>query len=216
MSSNRPTIRSILAPTAARAVTIAAAGVVAAALSLTTSAGAATGTAAPSRAVTTFSFGLQPSSAGIVSCLPNAGGEVSITRNAQNDVMKISVHGLAPNTTFATFVLQEPATPFGLAWYQTDINTNGTGSGTATVQGVFNRETFSVSLGGSAATFAPTSMFHLGLWFDGVEQPFKLGCEPGATTPIVTPFDGDRGAGPQVLNTAQFPVNAGPLSHVPD
>jgi hypothetical protein len=59
-------------------------------------------------------------------------------------------------------------------------------------------------------------MLHLGLWFDAVELPFKLGCEPGATTPIVTPFDGDRGAGVQVLNTAQFPVNAGPLSQIPD
>jgi hypothetical protein len=130
--------------------------------------------------------------------------------------MKVSVHGLAPSTTFALFVLQQPTAPFGLAWYQTDVNTDSTGSGSATVRGVFNRETFSVSEGGSAATFAPTSMLHLGLWFDAVELPFKLGCEPGATSPIVTPFDGDHGAGPQALNTAQFPVNAGPLSQVPD
>jgi hypothetical protein len=38
--------------------------------------------------------------------------------------------------------------------------------------------------------------------------------EPGATAPIVTPFNGNQHAGIQVLSTAQFPVNAGPLSHV--
>jgi hypothetical protein len=32
--------------------------------------------------------------------------------------------------------------------------------------------------------------------------------------PIVTPFNGEQNAGIQVVNTAQFPVNAGPLSHV--
>jgi hypothetical protein len=45
-------------------------------------------------------------------------------------------------------------------------------------------------------------------------DPFNLGCEPGATAPIVTPFNGNQHAGIQVLNTAQFPVDAGPLSHV--
>ena len=44
--------------------------------------------------------------------------------------------------------------------------------------------------------------------------PFNLGCEPGATVPTVTPFNGEQNAGIQVVNTAQFPVNAGPLSHV--
>jgi hypothetical protein len=32
--------------------------------------------------------------------------------------------------------------------------------------------------------------------------------------PAVTPFNGEQHAGIQVVNTAQFPVNAGPLSHV--
>jgi len=44
--------------------------------------------------------------------------------------------------------------------------------------------------------------------------PFNLGCEPGATSPIITPFNGNQKAGIQVLNTAQFPVAAGPLSQV--
>jgi hypothetical protein len=186
-----------------------------AATALATGAAAASG-ATTSAAAPSFSFALKLSSPAIAACMPHAGGRVTITRNAQNDVMKISLHGMAPNTVFATFVLQEPRKPFGLAWYQTDVNTDGRGNGNATVQGIFNRETFSLSVGGPTATFAPIHLFHLGLWFDDVDLPFELGCEPAATTPVITPFDGDHSAGPQALNTAQFPVNAGPLSRVPD
>jgi hypothetical protein len=179
-------------------------------------AGAATASGATAAAPASFSFALKLSSPAIAACMPHASGRVTITPNAQNDVMKISLHGVAANTTFAAFVIQEPRKPFGLAWYQTDVNTDGRGNGSATVQGIFNRETFSLSVGGPTATFAPTHLFHIGLWFDNVDLPFELGCEPGATSPVITPFDGDHSAGPQAFNTAQFPVNAGPLSRVPD
>jgi hypothetical protein len=214
MSSTRPSIRSILAPTAAKAVTIAAAGVVAAALSLTTTAGAATGgTHARSAAASSFSFALKPSSAAISACLPKAGGHVTITPGKLNDTMKVNLHGMPPNTGFDLFVIQQPTAPFGVSWYQSDVQAGATGRGSATVQGIFDAETFSVSPGGTV-TFPPTHQFHLGLWFDNPQTPFNLGCEPGATTPIVTPFNGEQHAGIQVLNTAQFPVNKGPLSRV--
>ena len=87
------------------------------------------------------------------------------------------------------------------------------GVGRASVRGIFDRETFSVSPGGTT-TFAPTHQFHLGLWFNNPKVPFALGCEPGKPAPVVTPFNGEQHAGIQALNTAQFPVNRGPLSHV--
>ena len=212
MSSNRPSIRSILAPTAAKAVTVAAAGLVAAALSLTTTAGAAT--QAPARtAASSFSFALQPSSSAISACLPKAGGHVTITPGKLNDTMTVSLHGMPANAGFDLFVIQQPTAPFGVSWYQTDIQASSTGSGSATVKGVFDSETFSVSPGGTT-TFSPTHQYHLGVWFNDPTVPFKLGCEPGATAPTVTPFNGEQNAGIQVVNTAQFPVNAGPLSHV--
>jgi hypothetical protein len=214
MSSNRPSIRSILAPTAAKAVTIAAAGVVAAALSLTTTAGAATGGTHARPAAASFSFALKPSSSAISACLPNnPGGHVTITPGTLNDVMTVSLHGMPANTGFDLFVIQQPTAPFGVSWYQTDIQTGSNGSGSAQVRGVFDSETFSVSPGGTT-TFAPTHQYHLGVWFNDPNVPFNLGCEPGATTPTVTPFNGEQNAGIQVVNTAQFPVNAGPLSHV--
>ncbi len=214
MSNTRPTIRSILAPTAAKAVAVVATGAAAAALSLTATAGAATGGAhARSAAASSFSFGLKPSSPAISACLPKAGGHVTITPGALNDTMKVSLHGMPANTGFDLFVIQQPTAPFGISWYQSDIQTNDNGFGSATVKGIFDNETFSVSPGGTT-TFAPTHQYHLGVWFNDPNVPFNLGCEPGATQAIVTPFNGEQHAGIQVVNTAQFPVDAGPLSHV--
>jgi hypothetical protein len=214
MSSTRPTIRSILAPTAAKAVAVVASGAFAAALSLTATAGAATGSAhARSTDASSFSFGLRPSSSAISACLPKAGGHVTITPGKLNDTMKVNLHGMPPNTGFDLFVIQQPTAPFGVSWYQSDIQTNDNGYGSATVKGIFDAETFSVSPGGTT-TFAPTHQYHLGVWFNDPNVPFNLGCEPGATQAIVTPFNGEQHAGIQVVNTAQFPVDAGPLSHV--
>jgi hypothetical protein len=212
--TTRSSIRSILAPTAAKAVAVVATGAAAAALSLTASAGAATGGAhARSAAASSFSFALKPSSSAISACLPKAGGHVTITPGALNDTMTVNLRGMPPNAGFDLFVIQQPTAPFGISWYQSDIQANSNGFGSATVKGIFDAETFSVSPGGTT-TFAPTHQYHLGVWFNDPNVPFNLGCEPGALTPTVTPFNGEQNAGIQVVNTAQFPVNAGPLSHV--
>ena len=160
-----------------------------------------------------FTFNLVPSSSGIKACLPHASGSVTIIPNSLNDTMVVHVSGLAPHTGYDLFVIQLPGKPFGVSWYQSDLQTDGSGAGSVTVKGIFNKETFSVSTGGTT-TFSPTHQYHIGLWFNDPNVPFKLGCEPGATSPIVTPFNGEQHAGIQVLNTSNFPDNAGPLSHV--
>ena len=198
--------RRLLASAPAKLAALATAGAVAVAISVTV----ATSATATSR---TFSFALQPSSTAISACLPHATGHATITTGTLNDVMKVTIQGMPHNTGFDLFVIQQPGAPFGVSWYQTDIHAGATGTGSATVRGVFDKETFSVSPGGTT-TFAPTHQYHLGLWFNNPNVPFNLGCEPGATAPIVTPFNGIQHAGIQVLNTGQFPVNAGPLSHV--
>jgi hypothetical protein len=212
----RSSIRTIVAPTAAKAAAIAATGTVAAALSLTATAGASTGGAgahARSAVASSVSFKLKPSSPAITACLPKAGGHATITPGKLNDTMTVSLHGMPANTGFDLFVIQQPTAPFGVSWYQSDIQTNDNGFGSATVRGIFDAETFSVSPGGTT-TFAPTHQYHLGVWFNDPNVPFNLGCEPGAPQAIVTPFNGEQHAGIQVVNTAQFPVNAGPLSKV--
>lgn len=159
-----------------------------------------------------FSFHLVPSP-GIKACLPHASGNVTVKPGSLNDEMRVSVSGLAPNTEYDLFVIQLPNKPFGVSWYQSDLDTDASGNGSVEVRGIFDVETFSVSPGGST-TFAPTHQYHLGLWFNDPKVPFKLGCEPGKTQPVVTPFNGEQHAGIQVLNSSNFPDNAGPLSHV--
>ena len=198
-------LRTLAWATAGLAATAAAS-----ALSLTAaSAAPVAGAAAHGGA---FTFALVPSP-GIKSCLPHAGGLVTIVPGDQNDVMHVSVFGMPANAGFDLFVIQQPLKPFGVSWYQTDVNADRHGFGEATVRGVFDTETFSVSPGGTTA-FPPTHQYHLGLWFNDPATPFRLGCEPGAAAPVVTPFNGEQDAGIQVLNTSEFPVDAGPLSHV--
>jgi hypothetical protein len=191
---------------------MAAAGGVALVAGLTAAAGTTGGGTGPAGTAQTFSFKLMPSP-GITACLPQASGRATITTGSLNDTMKVTISGMPPKAGFDLFVIQVPNKPFGVSWYQSDVNAGATGSGSATVKGIFDSETFSVSPGGTV-TFPPTHQFHLGLWFNNPNTPFKLGCEPGSTSPIVTPFNGEQNAGIQVLNTANFPDNAGPLSRV--
>jgi hypothetical protein len=200
--------RTLVAATAGLAAT-AMAGALAVSMGLTA---ASASSAVASRSHRSFSFALVPSP-GIKSCLPHAGGRVTITPGDLNDIMTVSIHGMPRNAGFDLFVIQQPLKPFGVSWYQTDVNADRHGAGSATVRGIFDAETFSVSPGGTA-TFAPTHQYHLGLWFNNPRTPFRLGCEPGATTPTVTPFNGEQHAGIQALNTSQFPVAKGPLAHV--
>jgi hypothetical protein len=213
MKNIQSSIRNVLAPAAAKVGAVAATGAVVAAVGLAAGFGAPASAAAKAATSSSFSFGLVPSSSAITACLPNASGHATITPGTLNDTMKVTLTGMPPNAGFDLFVIQQPGPPFGISWYQTDVQANAYGTGSATVRGVFDVETFSVSPGGTT-TFSPTHQYHLGVWFNDPTVPFKLGCEPGATSPIVTPFNGANHAGIQVVNTSQFPVNAGPLSHV--
>jgi hypothetical protein len=212
MISIKQLSRRALTRTAAGLGAAAIAGTLAASLSLTAASAAPVATPAAASSGGALTFALVPSP-GIKACLPHLGGFVNIVKGPENDVMRVTVFGAPADAGFDLFVIQLPLKPFGVAWYQSDVDANLSGVGHATVRGIFDDETFSVSLGGTT-TFPPTHQYHLGLWFDDPSVPFKLGCEPGAKAPIVTPFNGTQDAGIQALNTSQFPVNAGPLSRL--
>ncbi len=182
----------------------------AAALALSVGAAQAVGSSRPA-ASSGFSFKMVRTPG--ATCLPHAGATVKITRGSLNDTMTVSVHGLPANTGFDLFVIQTPNKPFGVSWYQSDVQTDKHGNGTVTVRGIFNVETFTVDVDPAHAV-APTHQYHLGLWFNSPAKPFALHCEGAATSPIVTPFNGEQHAGIQILNTSNFPDSKGPLAHV--
>src|SRR4029077_8720873 len=83
--------------------------------------------------------------------------------------LHLEVFGLPPNTGFTTFVIQHPNKPFGLGWYQGDIQTDKRGRGVADFRGIFDAETFIVS-------DTPVQMDHLGIWFADPNDAVKAGC----------------------------------------
>jgi hypothetical protein len=144
------------------------------------------------------------------------------------EIMSVKVWGLPPNTDFDFFVIQKPTAPFGLSWYQGDIETNRSGVGFERFVGRFNIETFIVSNGNMVPAPAdpfhdpnripdatqniainPIQIYHLGLWFNNPQDAIKAGGPPN-----VTPFNGEHNAGVQMLNTSNFPDLQGPLINV--
>jgi len=167
-------------------------------------------------------------SAGAASCLPSATAAVRVVSLGSVEQMDVNVSGLPPHQEFDFFVIQVPTAPFGMAWYQGDIETDGRGEGHQTFRGRFSPETFIVSqppgnqpapvvhdqapfpdASQSPAT-EPVHTFHLGLWFGSPEAATAAGCA-GTTTR----FNGDHNAGIQVLNTSNFPALEGPLGKLP-
>jgi hypothetical protein len=65
--------------------------------------------------------------------LPNARGRVRIESVGPVEIMNVTVFGLPPNRDFDFFVIQRPVAPFGLFWYQGDIETNRFGVGFSVV-----------------------------------------------------------------------------------
>ena len=171
-----------------------------------------------------ITFDLVPSKglpdAALKGALKNAHGKVHITSVGTVEIMEVAVFGLPPNTDFDFFAIQQPNKPFGLAWYQGDIETNKDGNGFNRFIGRFNIETFIVAPQGAKApivfrkAFPDASMspmsgrihtYHLGLWFNSQLDGEKAGA------PGVTPFNGEGNAGVQVLNTGGFDDHEGPL-----
>jgi hypothetical protein len=161
-------------------------------------------------------------SGGARACLPNASADVRIRSLGPVEVMDVEVHGLPPQTDFDFFVIQVPTAPFGVSWYQGDIETNRRGEGEQRFIGRFSVETFALSPGPvvppqvhtdgmfpdatEGVAFRPIHTYHLGLWFNSPADAQKAGCPS-----TETPFNGEHNAGIQVLNTAQFPNDQGPL-----
>jgi len=157
-------------------------------------------------------------------CLPRAKAKVQIISDGQAEDMFIVASGLPPNTAFDFFVIQVPKAPFGLSWYQGDMQSDDDGDAVQHFRGRFSIETFIVAQppGGQPAPVVhdqppfpdastnpatePVHTFHLGLWFNSPTDAQNAGCPN-----TVTRFNGEHNAGIQVLNTSNYPDDQGPL-----
>jgi hypothetical protein len=191
--------------------------------------GAATATASATTAASpshhSTSFSLVRSAASVnAGCLINAGARVKITNHGPVEVMTIDAHGLPKNTDFDVFITQLPNTPFGISWYQGDLESNRSGTAHGSFVGRFSIETFAVAPNSGPAPvvhespirdadtnppFAPVHEYHVGVWFNSGANAAAAGCANA-----LTPFNGEHNAGPQALSTRQFADTRGPLSQL--
>jgi hypothetical protein len=163
-------------------------------------------------------------------CLPNATAYVKVVSTGTAEDLFLFATGLPPNTDFDFFVIQVPNAPFGLSWYQGDVETDDRGDAFQHFRGRFNIETFIIApgvapapqifndppfpdanqnpktVGPDGTTAGPVQTYHLGLWFNSPTDAQNNGCPN-----TVTPFNGEHNAGIQVLNTSNFPDASGPL-----
>jgi hypothetical protein len=169
------------------------------------------------------SFPLVRSAATVgANCLPHATAQVNISSRGPVEVMRVKASGLPKNVDFDLFVIQVPNAPFGLSWYQGDLEADSHGRANGTFVGRFSIETFTVAPGVASAPVvhsgldassnpatAPVHQFHLGLWFNSPADAAAAGC-----LNAVTPFNGDHTAGVQALSTRNFADDQGPLRQV--
>jgi hypothetical protein len=174
-------------------------------------------------AVDSTTFNMVRSQTAVTSnCLEDARAHVNvITTATDQQIMDVTVNHAPANTEFELFVTQQPNSPFGISWYQSDFETNNQGHGEVRARGIFSEELFAVAPGSVNApqvddldaetnpAFAPVHTYHLGLWFGSPEEAQAAGC-----TANVTPFDGDHSAGIQAFSTRNFPALHGPLRQI--
>jgi hypothetical protein len=163
---------------------------------------------ASSTKVASTTFSLHPSVASIPCMRQNATttptATATITRGKLNDTLKLSLAGFKPGLDFDLFTVQKSnqnanGTPvagftnFGMAWYQSDVHVNSTGTGSVTVQTILLDQIFGFD---PAVGLAPTNTFHLGFWFNNPATAVPCGF---AGPP--TPFNGEHSAGPVAFIT---------------
>lgn len=164
-------------------------------------------------------------SAEAATCLAGATGTGQIFQLEGAEQLTLSVSGLPANNEFEVFIIQAADAPFGLSWYQGDLETDGKGTGTQSFIGRFNDTTAIVAPGVTMAPVLhtappfpddnsnngvqdPIHTFHVGLWFQNAAAAAAAGCPN-----TVTPFAARHQGGIQALKTEN--VNGlGPLAQV--
>lgn len=171
----------------------------------------------------TFSLTPQPK---FVACLgvaegPTPAATVTVKRGPLHDTLTLTATNLKPNLGFDLFTIQNTnllangeADPnfvnFGLAWYQTDVQADGDGNATVTINTILLDQIFGFD---PAVNLSPTHTFHVGFWFTDPKDAAACGFDTG--TP--TPFNGEQDAGPNaMISLPNAKTNLGPLCTKPN
>jgi hypothetical protein len=149
-----------------------------------------------------------------------ATANVTVVRGNLADTLYIKGQNFQPNLGFDLFTIQRSEllsngqldpnfTNFGLAWYQTDLESDQYGNINATIHTILLDQIFGFDVDTS---LAPTNAFHVGFWFNNPQDAVACGFD--ASKP--TPFNGQHLAGPNaMISVPNAKTNLGPLCTAP-
>lgn len=171
-------------------------------------------------------FNLHPDPT-MTACITDGSGRqpfasVTVTRGNLLDTMNVSLHNVKPGLAFDVFTVERSkllsngqvdpgfSGKFGLAWYQSDLETNGQGGGATQVKSILLDQIFGFD---ADTSLGPINTFHVGAWFNNPNDAAPCGFDP--TKP--TPFNGEHNAGPVALiSVPNASTNLGPLCTDPN
>jgi hypothetical protein len=146
---------------------------------------------------------------------------ITVQRGNLNDVLILHAEHLKPNTGFDMFTIQNSnlladgtVDPnfknFGLAWYQSDLESDSKGNADVTIKTILLDQIFGFD---PAVGLPPTNTFHVGFWFNNPQDAAACGFDP--THP--TPFNGEHKAGPAaMISLPDVDTGLGPLCTNPE
>ena len=143
-------------------------------------------------------FHLVPSSDKLKQCMPKAHVDITVklrTDKIGKDIFLVDASGLPANTSFTTFLIEQPGSPFGAAEYIGDVDSDRYGRAHAEFDLIVQEAFSSTLVDGKRVR---VDLNHVGMRFaDPTADDFCL----GKNSPV-TPFDGDNEAGVQAFNSA--------------
>jgi hypothetical protein len=146
--------------------------------------------------------------------------QVTVQRGELNDVLILHAEHLRPNTAFDMFTVQNSnlladgtADPnfknFGLAWYQSDLESDSNGKADVTIKTILLDQIFGFD---PAVGLNPVNTFNVGFWFNNPDDAAACGFDPKNPTP----FNGEHRAGPAAMISLPDAItNLGPLCTEP-
>jgi hypothetical protein len=144
--------------------------------------------------------------------------DVAVVRGRNNDQMTLTLRGFKPGLQFDLFTVQrsnqnadgspvQGFTNFGLAWYQSDIQTTDRIT-VVTINTILLDQIFGFD---PDFGMAPLNTFHVGFWFNNPADAAPCGFTG------TTPFNGDHNAGPLAfISRPDAVTNLGPLCSNPN